>query len=93
MDSGGWGVGLRRRLLGEQRCLLARNLAWMVPGAMPRAIIGRPYRAEELELVVVDGGEGGGFLVFCDAAFEEVLLFFDVHHFGEPGKGIGDRFV
>ena len=29
-------------------------------------------------------------MVFGDAAFEEVLFFFDVHHFGEPGEGVGD---
>lgn len=28
-------------------------------------------------------------LVFGDAAFEEAGLLFDVHHFGEPGEGIG----
>lgn len=28
-------------------------------------------------------------MVFGDTTFEEVLLFFDVHHFGEPGEGVG----
>ena len=29
-------------------------------------------------------------MVFGDAALEEVLFFFDVHHFREPGEGVGD---
>ena len=40
------------------------------------------------EFVIVNGGEGGGFLVFGDAAFEEVGFLFDVHHFGQPGEGV-----
>ena len=35
-------------------------------------------------------GEGGGFLVFGDFAFEEVLFLFEVHGLGEPGEGVFD---
>ncbi len=43
-----------------------------------------------LKVVVVVAGffEGASFLVFGDFAFEEVLLFFEVDGFGEPGEGI-----
>ena len=47
----------------------------------------------KLQLVVADGFEGGGFLVFCDATFEEVLLLLDVHHLGEPREGVLDAGV
>ena len=47
----------------------------------------------ELQIIIVDLPEGGGFLIFGDAAFEEVLLLFDVHHLREPWEGIGDTFV
>jgi hypothetical protein len=46
-----------------------------------------------LQIIVVDLTEGGGFLVFGDATFEEVLFFFDVHHFGKPGEGVAAAFV
>ena len=43
-----------------------------------------------LEFVVADGSEveRGSFLVFGDAAFKEILLFFDIHEFSKPGKRI-----
>src|SRR5438045_2281934 len=47
-------------------------------------------RSPHLQLVVVGDREGGGFLVFGDAALEEILLLLDVHHLSEPGQRVLD---
>ena len=48
------------------------------------------WSGEGLELVVVDGFEGAGLLVFGDAALEEILFLLDIHHFGQPRERILD---
>src|SRR5690606_28350734 len=45
------------------------------------------------QLVVIDGAESRRLLVFGDAAFEEVGLLLDIHHFSQPREGIRHAFV
>ena len=42
----------------------------------------------DLQIIVIDVAECGGFLVFGDAAFKEILLLLDVDHFGKPREGV-----
>ena len=46
-----------------------------------------------LQIVVGAVGESRGFLIIRDLAFEEILLFTDVHHFRQPRQRIGDAWI
>ena len=50
----------------------------------------RQRRVAGLKIIVVVAGflEGGGFLVFGDFSFEEVLLLLEVDGFGEPWERV-----
>ncbi len=55
--------------------------------------LGQDAPATFSKFVVVDCAKRRCFLVFGDAAFEEVGFLFDVHHFGEPWEWVADGFV